>query len=136
MHFLAYFLAHFLGGGRTSLTLCQIHESLYKNSHLKSHPFVIARFGNAESKKSKYSVIARIYAVNSWQSTQKIKSARIANLLKSFLLLFCFCKKVESPYPLDSNSQRMKFLGCFGKSLNRLAIQHTTLKELQCKLKR
>ena len=95
------------------------------------HP--CAHFGGGAhlfNPNPQYSVIARIYAVNSWQSTQKIKSARSANPCKSFLLLFCFCKKVESLYPLDSNSQRMKFLGCFGKSLNRLAmtIRHTTFK--------
>ena len=110
------------GGGRTSLTLCQTYESHFKNPHLKSQPIAIARFCIAESKQSARSanpphpVIARALA----------RSIH----LKSFLLLFCFCKKVESLYPLDSNLQRMKFLGCFGKSLIRLAMTHfyTTFK--------
>ena len=81
-------------------------------------------------------VIARIYAVNSWQSTQKIKikSARSANLLKSFLLLFCFCKKVEFPYSLviarkfvefswqSTPNLKPRFLDCFGESMIRLAM--------------
>ena len=66
-------------------------------------------------------VIARIYAVNSWQSTQKIKHARSAKLCKSFCFVL-LSQKVESHYTLDSNSQKTEFLDCHAEPLARLAM--------------
>ena len=170
-------------GGRTSLTLCQTHESLYKNPHYfyesisqKSHHYdsrdfnlrlldcfdflqksrndgvggiIIARFANAESQKSKYSVIARKFVEFSWQSIFAIlkllalrllcANLNIIHLIRYWFIYFSHCLKSFALdtslhnatlsmtkdldcFALTSSSLAMtKSFDCFGESLNRLA---------------
>ena len=77
-----------------------------KNSYkYKSHT-AITSIVVAFSHESKKSVIARFCKAKSWQSTKKINPARSANPIKSFLLLFCFRKKVESSFPYRLQSTK------------------------------